>query len=150
MEGYKVRCFELMGEYTNLDKISGCQSTINILLRKEIATYHLLYQTEVESCECMAENESVGDTDEETFTEHWKKSLRRGIIQHNVRVVALYYRRIKGKLLATLLNLAPLEIESEVADMVSNAEIYAKFDRPNDVIRFQKARGAAEVLSGRA
>mmetsp|Transcript_14318 Transcript_14318/g.16951 ORF Transcript_14318/g.16951 Transcript_14318/m.16951 type:complete len:130 (+) Transcript_14318:1-390(+) len=89
---------------------------------------------------------TTGDSNED-LVGHWKTTFRKRVIQHNVRVAALYYRRIKGQRLAQLLGLEPSELESEVADMVSNAEVYAKIDRPNDVIRFKQKNSPEAVLS---
>lgn len=134
---------------TNLEKIEACSDTVRILLRKEIVQYPLPHQAEMESWDAFTTNTSAttGEGGGEDLAGHWKKTFRKRIIQHNVRVAALYYRRIKGQRLATLLGLEPQELESEVADMVSNAEVYAKIDRPNDVIRFQQKNSPEAVLS---
>lgn len=128
----------------NLEKIEACRDTVRILLRKEIAQYPLPHQPEMESWDAFTATAGDGG---ENLADHWKRTLRKRVIQHNVRVVALYYRRIKGQRLAELLGLDPEELESEVADMVSNAEVYAKIDRPNDVIRFQRKNSPEAVLS---
>lgn len=128
----------------NLEKIEECRDTVRILLRKEIAQYPLRHQTEMESWGVFTMTAGDGG---ENLADHWKQTLRKRVIQHNVRVAALYYRRIKGQRLAELLGLEPEELESEVADMVSNAEVYAKIDRPNDVIRFQRKNSPEAVLS---
>jgi len=133
---------------TNLEKIEACRDTVRILLRKEIAQYPLPHQAEMESWNAFTTNTSTttGDSNED-LVGHWKTTFRKRVIQHNVRVAALYYRRIKGQRLAQLLGLEPSELESEVADMVSNAEVYAKIDRPNDVIRFKQKNSPEAVLS---
>jgi len=129
----------------NLEKIEACRETVSILLRKEIATYPLPHQeNEMESWVAFT---TTSDDDTEDMREYWRITLRKRIIQHNVRVAALYYRRIKGKRLAELLGLRHEELESEVADMVSNGEVYAKIDRPNDIIRFQQKNSPEAVLS---
>ena len=62
-------------------------------------------------------------------------------------MAALYYRRIKGQRLVELLGLRPKELQSEVADMVSNGEVYAKINRPNDIIGVQKKKSPEAALS---
>ena len=69
------------------------------------------------------------------------------VVQHNVRVAAMYYKRIHGKRLSSLLGLSPSDLEGYISDMVSGGEIYAKIDRPNDVIRFSKPKRCEEILS---
>ena len=87
---------------------------------------------------------SIGGPDLEA---HWKKTLHTRIVQHNVRIAALYYRRIHGKRLAQLLGLEPAALEAEISSMVSDGSVYAKIDRPNDIIRFAAQKSPEAILS---
>ena len=124
----------------NLEKEEACRESIKLMLKKEIVNYPLPHQAELESLTAFI----AGGDD---LTAHWKKTFHTRVIQHNVRVAALYYRRIHGKRLAQLLGLDPVELEKEIASMVSNGEVYAKIDRPNDVIRFAQKKNPEAVLS---
>lgn len=124
----------------NLEKLPACQKTIELLLTKEIASHPLPHQAEMESIHAF----TVGGDD---LTKHWKETFRVRIIQHNIRVVSLYYQRIHGSRLAQLLGLSGQELEKEISKMVSNGDVYAKIDRPNDIVRFKQEKGAEEVLS---
>lgn len=73
--------------------------------------------------------------------------LFRRVIQHNIRVVSLYYKRIQGRRLAELLNLEPVILEQEIAGMVSEGNIYAKMDRPADIVRFCYPKTPEAILS---
>jgi len=128
---------------SNLEKLDACQRTITLLLTKEIIAYPLPHQAELESYDGFT---TCGDGEEDLIS-HWKETFRARIIQHNVRVASLYYRQIRGKRLAHLLGLTSEELEKEVASMVSNGEVYAKIDRPNDIIRFKQERNPETVLS---
>ena len=130
-------------EDSNLEKLEACQRTIKLLLTKEIAPYPLPHQEELESYDGFT---TCADGDEDLLS-HWKSTFRTRIIQHNVRVASMYYRRINGARLAQLLGLTNEELEKEVAAMVSNGEVYAKIDRPNDIIRFKQERNPETVLS---
>jgi len=81
------------------------------------------------------------------LAEHWHETFHRRIIQHNIRVVSLYYKRIRGSRLAQLLQLEPTRLESEIADMVSDGTVYAKIDRPADVVKFAPAKMPETILS---
>uniref|UniRef100_A0A7S2S703 PCI domain-containing protein n=1 Tax=Eucampia antarctica TaxID=49252 RepID=A0A7S2S703_9STRA len=124
----------------NLEKIIACKDTVKLFLKKEFIKYPMPYQSELESL-------SVFHADGEVLMAHWKKTFRTRIIQHNVRVASLYYRRIHGKRLAQLLGLSPDELEREIANMVSNGDVYAKIDRPCDIIRFAQKKTPEAVLS---
>lgn len=124
----------------NLEKLEPCQKTIEVLLTKEIAAYPLPHQAEMEAMDSF----TTGGSD---LAEYWKKMMRVRIIQHNIRVASLYYQRIHGSRLAQLLGLSGEELEREISNMVSNGEVYAKIDRPNDVVRFKQQKGAEAVLT---
>jgi 26S proteasome regulatory subunit N5 len=109
-----------------------------MLLKKEIIHYPLPHQAELES---------LAACQQDDLASHWHDIFHRRIIQHNIRVASLYYRRIHGKRLAQLLQLDPARLESELADMVSDGTVYAKIDRPKDIIRFQAPQNAEAVLS---
>lgn len=124
----------------NLEKIPSFQNTIKLLLKKELISYPLANQQELESLPAFLE----GPQDLPTF---WRETFHRRIIQHNVRTVALYYRRIQGSRLAQLLGLDPVRLEREISVMVSEGAVYAKIDRPKDIVRFAAPKNPEAVLS---
>lgn len=128
----------VIGEDSNLEKIPACDSTIKLLLKKEIITYPLANQQELESWPAFSE----GD-----LTQHWHDTFHRRIIQHNVRVASIYYRQIHGARLAQLLGLDVNRLEQEIASMVSDGSVYAKIDRPKDIVRFAAAKNPEAILS---
>ena len=78
---------------------------------------------------------------------HWDETMQTRVVQHNIRVVSGYYQRIQGKRLAELLSLSSQDLEKHLSNMVSDGDIYAKIDRPNDLIRFSKQKSSEEILS---
>lgn len=127
-------------EDSNLEKIPSFQKTIELLLRKEIINYPLGNQQELLNLPSFVE----GGPD---LTAFWAESLHRRIIQHNVRITSLYYQRIYGGRLAQLLGLDPIRLEKEIAIMVSEGSVYAKIDRPKDIVRFAAPKNPEAVLS---
>ena len=81
------------------------------------------------------------------LAEFWKEMFHRRIIQHNVRIVSGYYKRIHGARLAELIGLTPERLEQEISTMVSDGTVYAKIDRPKDIIRFSQPKTPEAVLS---
>ncbi|KAK4543389.1 hypothetical protein LTR36_005532 [Oleoguttula mirabilis] len=73
--------------------------------------------------------------------------FRKRVIEHNVRVIAQYYTRITFPRLTSLLDLPAQETESYISDLVTSKTIYARIDRPAQVVTFEKKRGADEVLN---
>lgn len=116
------------------------RKTIDLLLKKEIINYPMAHQAELEALPVCREGG-------EDLAAHWHEVFHRRIIQHNIRVVSVYYKRIHGARLAQLLQLEPARVEKEIASMVSEGSIYAKIDRPKDIVRFSQSKTAEAVLS---
>ncbi|KAF2861441.1 26S proteasome non-ATPase regulatory subunit 12 [Piedraia hortae CBS 480.64] len=73
--------------------------------------------------------------------------LRKRVIEHNVRVIAKYYTRITFPRLTALLDLSAAETEKYISDLVTNKTIYARINRPEQVVSFEAKRDADEVLN---
>ena len=127
-------------EDSNLEKLPTFFSTIKLFLKKEIIAYPMANQAEMEGIPTFLE----GGSD---LAQFWHDSFHVKIIQHNVRVASLYYRRIHGARLAQLLGLDQARLEKEISSMVSDGSVYAKIDRPKDIIRFSEPKSPEAVLS---
>ena len=75
------------------------------------------------------------------------EDLRKRVIEHNVRVVAKYYTRMRMNRLTQLLDLTEDETENFISDLVTSKTIYAKIDRPAQIVTFEKPRDADDVLN---
>ncbi|CAD7944259.1 unnamed protein product [Amoebophrya sp. A120] len=62
--------------------------------------------------------------------------MRKRVIQHNLRIVSLYYTRIETKRLMQLLHLTQNELETELSELVIDKMIHARIDRPAGLVRF--------------
>ncbi|KAL2150345.1 hypothetical protein VTH82DRAFT_8021 [Thermothelomyces myriococcoides] len=88
----------------------------------------------------------LGDSDDEKAFERWQ-DLRKRVIEHNVRVIAKYYTRIRMGRLTQLLDLTEDETEKYISELVTSKTIYAKIDRPARIVNFAKPRDADEILN---
>lgn len=129
-----------VSEDGNLEKLPFFQATVKLFLKKEIINYPLVNQAELEALPAFLEGG-------EDLAKYWHELFHRRIIQHNVRIASLYYKRIHGARLAQLLKLEPQQLEREISAMVSDGSVYAKIDRPEDIVRFQVPQTAESVLS---
>jgi 26S proteasome regulatory subunit N5 len=75
------------------------------------------------------------------------KDLRTRNVQHNLRVLAAYYRRITYTRASELLQLETDVLESALSDLVSSKQLWAKIDRPAGVILFEKKQSSTDVLN---
>lgn len=79
------------------------------------------------------------------FPERQQELLNR-IVEHNLRIIAKYYKRIHTRRLSTLLNLDVQETENFISKLVTNGTIQAKIDRIDGVVNFTKARKSTDIL----
>lgn len=87
-----------------------------------------------------------GQSADEKAHQRWQ-DLRKRVIEHNVRVVAKYYTRIQMKRLTQLLDLDEDETEKYISELVTSKTVYAKIDRPAQVVSFAKPRDADDTLN---
>lgn len=88
----------------------------------------------------------VTGTDDGKAHQRWL-DLRKRVIEHNVRVVAKYYTRIRTPRLTELLDLPEEETEQYISQLVTSKTIYARIDRPAGVVSFARPRDADDVLN---
>lgn len=81
------------------------------------------------------------------LTQEWLTQLRTRVIQHNIRVLSAYYKKIRLTRAAELLGLTRAEVETNIATLVSERSLYAKVDRPANQVCFAKPKMAEESLS---
>ncbi len=90
----------------------------------------------------LAESELLGEKVE------WEKILHERVTEHNLRVVSKYYSRIKLLNLAKLLDLSVDDTERKVAALVSDKKsLWAKIDRPAQIVNFAKPKDADATLN---
>ena len=73
--------------------------------------------------------------------------LRHRVSEHDVLVVAQYYRCIHVARLAELTGLTPEATEEYLMSMVTARALYARIDRIDGVVRFQKKKSALDVAT---
>ncbi|RIA84649.1 PCI domain-containing protein [Glomus cerebriforme] len=85
----------------------------------------------------------IGD---ESGEKRWKE-LHNRVIEHNIRILAKYYVRIRMSRMTSLLDLTEQQAEDFLAKLVESKTIYAKIDRPAGIISFAAPKDANQVLN---
>jgi len=80
------------------------------------------------------------------LTQFWEE-FRLRVIEHNLRVIEKYFKRITTSRLATLLSLTEKDSEFHIGRMVVAGSIYAKIDRPHGIVSFRKPQTPSDVLN---
>jgi 26S proteasome regulatory subunit N5 len=73
--------------------------------------------------------------------------LRKSVTQHNIRVVSGYYKRLTSARLTELLQLDADKMEAAVSEMVSSGQLFAKIDRCEGTVTFEKKPTPAALLN---
>jgi len=125
---------------SHINKIDACRDMINLFSRKEMVRNAIKYYESFETLDAVLKGGKE-------LSEHWKNIFNIRIIEHNIRVAALYYRRIHVNKLAKLLGVKHRDLEPVIADMISSGEICAKIDRPKDIVYFSHSSCSDNTLS---
>mmetsp|Transcript_10146 Transcript_10146/g.19470 ORF Transcript_10146/g.19470 Transcript_10146/m.19470 type:complete len:459 (-) Transcript_10146:114-1490(-) len=91
------------------------------------------------------------DSDEYKIMDEFKalgyeEDFQKSVVQHNIRVISKYYSRIQSPRLSTLLGLGAKETEKYLSEMVQSKQLFAKIDRPAQIVTFARKKSANEVV----
>ncbi|CAE6450231.1 unnamed protein product [Rhizoctonia solani] len=75
------------------------------------------------------------------------EDLHMRVIEHNIRVVSVYYTRITLDRLTGLLDLPLAQTEETLCKLVVDGSVWARIDRPKGIVNFRKPRTADDVLN---
>ncbi|KAG9301563.1 hypothetical protein G9A89_003198 [Geosiphon pyriformis] len=98
-----------------------------------------LYGTALRQTPVFTANDEAGE-------KRWQE-LHKRVIEHNIRVVAKYYTRVRTKRLTELLDLNHQDTEDFLSKLVVSKTIYAKIDRPAGIVSFAAPKDANQVLN---
>jgi len=82
----------------------------------------------------------------EEGAKRWK-DLKVRCVEHNIRVMALYYTRVHMSRMSQLLDLTEAETEEFLSNLVVNKTVQAKIDRLEGIINFQRPKDPNDVLN---
>ncbi|KIP12555.1 hypothetical protein PHLGIDRAFT_97969 [Phlebiopsis gigantea 11061_1 CR5-6] len=86
------------------------------------------------------------ETDVFKSDKRWE-DLHTRIIEHNIRIIAQYYTRIRLSHLTTLLDLSAQQTEDTLCRLVVSGTVWARIDRPAGIVNFREARTAEDVMN---
>ncbi|CAG8605921.1 7977_t:CDS:10 [Paraglomus brasilianum] len=126
----------------NLVKLSPHYDIIKCFITPELIEWRKmqeLYGGALRQSPVFVPNDEAGE-------KRWQE-LHKRVIEHNIRVVAKYYTRIRTKRLAQLLDLNEQDTEDFLSKLVVSKTIYAKIDRPAGIVSFAQPKNANQVLN---
>jgi len=132
----------------NLDEIPKYKE-----LLQKFKTQELIHWKEIEK---NFENElKFGSKDEKATlvfpsTDQGKQrwnDFKARVVEHNMRIMAKYYTRVRMDKMAQLLDLTIDEAEQFLSNLVSNKTIVAKIDRLSNIITFEQKKSPQDILN---
>eukprot|EP00640_Fibrocapsa_japonica_P001353 CAMPEP_0113942926 /NCGR_PEP_ID=MMETSP1339-20121228/14958_1 /TAXON_ID=94617 /ORGANISM="Fibrocapsa japonica" /LENGTH=404 /DNA_ID=CAMNT_0000947617 /DNA_START=237 /DNA_END=1451 /DNA_ORIENTATION=+ /assembly_acc=CAM_ASM_000762 len=146
---------------TRLEKLPNFKNLTTVFTTQQVIGYPLQGQQDLEAHPCLARHAPP------TLPQKWAQQLRTRTVQHSIRVVSKYYKRIRMQRLAELLGLDVPQTESHLSTMVSagselvtptgpsekdvsageGSALYARIDRPAGIVSFSKHQPPEEILS---
>ena len=76
----------------------------------------------------------------------WEQ-LHNRVIEHDIRIMAGYYTKVRLSRMATLLGVDEKTLEKFLSDLVVNKTIEAKIDRLLGIVHFTKTKDATEIVN---
>eukprot|EP00300_Choanocystis_sp_HF-7_P017967 c19894_g1_i1.p1 GENE.c19894_g1_i1~~c19894_g1_i1.p1 ORF type:complete len:449 (-),score=127.11 c19894_g1_i1:37-1338(-) len=90
---------------------------------------------------------ATSDVWDGAYSDEIGETLRKRVVEHNIRVISGYYSRIRSARLASLLMLSEDETERHLSELVSSKVLYARIDRLEGRVDFKKPEEAKESLN---
>ncbi|XP_022692679.1 26S proteasome non-ATPase regulatory subunit 12-like [Varroa jacobsoni] len=72
--------------------------------------------------------------------------LKKRVVEHNMRVMAKYYTRIRLERMSQLLDLSMAETEQTLSNLVASKVVYAKVDRLSNIVHFVRQQKDPEQV----
>lgn len=137
---HRIQTFKAMEELTTYVDLLKLFSTDELIQWPNLMQK---YEKDLATLSTLPKDELQG---EET---KWQSALQERVTEHNLRVLSKYYSRIRMQRLAELLDMSPDDTERKLAAMVSDKKaIWARIDRPAQIVSFSKPKDADAVLNG--
>ncbi len=120
-----------------LERVPAYKSLLEAFLRKEITSWPEL-RTKYTG---LLNNEHP-----ELVSQGGWETLEKRVVEHNIRIIASYYRQITLERMSQLLHQSREQTELSVAELVNAKMIQAKMDRPRGVIVFRAPLAPMQLM----
>lgn len=133
----------------NLEDIPRYKELLKCFTTTEIINWKQLcgtYEAELKFGSASSPATHVFNTKLEGGAKRWTDFKNR-VVEHNIRVMAKYYTRVRAKRMAELLDLAEAETEEFLSNLVVSKTVQAKIDRLDGIINFQQQKDPNDILN---
>ncbi|XP_013143060.1 PREDICTED: 26S proteasome non-ATPase regulatory subunit 12 [Papilio polytes] len=131
-----------VNEDKDLDKLPEYKQLLGLFINPEIIRWNTLCST----YEKMLRKTPYFNSSEEKGQERWN-DLKNRVVEHNIRIMSMYYTRISLQRMSALLGLGATETEDALSQLVVSAVVKAKIDRPAGVVHFSLNMDSSDRLN---
>ena len=136
-----------IGLEKGLDEISPYKELLNAFTTPELISWnYVVSQHEVllkqGTPQCLPTEVFQAEPGEKRW-----KAFKSRIVEHNIRMMAKYYQRIRLERMSQLLDLSTDDAEEVLSYMVVNKTIWAKVDRLEGIVNFSAQKHPNETLN---
>ncbi|KAG7302868.1 26S proteasome non-ATPase regulatory subunit 12 [Plutella xylostella] len=131
-----------LNEDKDLEKLPDYKQLLGLFLNPEIIRWNTLCAT----YEKTLKSTPYFDVCDEKGLERWN-DLKNRVVEHNIRIMSMYYTRISVKRMSELLGLSETETEEALSQLVVSAVVKAKIDRPAGIVHFSLNMDASDRLN---
>lgn len=132
-----------------LDEIPDYKKLLKAFTTPELISWNCVasqYEVLLKQGTSISPSTGVFQPATEDGEKRWKDFKSR-IVEHNIRIMAKYYSRIKLQRMSQLLDLSTDEAEEVLSYMVVNKTIWAKVDRLEGIVNFSAQKHPNETLN---
>ncbi|XP_045771643.1 26S proteasome non-ATPase regulatory subunit 12 [Maniola jurtina] len=131
-----------LNEDKDLDKLPEYKQLLGLFINPEIIRWSTLCST----YEKMLRLTPFFNPTDEKGQERWN-DLKNRVVEHNIRIMSIYYTRITLQRMSELLGLSVTETEEALSQLVVSAVVRAKIDRPAGVVHFRLNMDSSDRLN---
>lgn len=138
-----------IGQEKNLNEIPKYKDLHNLFTTSELIYWKPLcadYETELKQGSKGCPATHVFSSKNAGSSKRWQ-DLKNRVVEHNIRVMAKYYTRVRMCRMAQLLDLSEDETEEFLSNLVVNKTVQAKMDRLDGIINFRQHKDPNNILN---
>lgn len=132
-----------------LEEIPRYKELLQLFITMELIKYSALcenYESELRHGTTGSTATDVFSPSSEDGNKRWQ-DLKTRVVEHNIRIIAKYYTRIRLERMAQLLDLPENDTEEFLSTLVVNKTVQAKTDRLERIINFVRHKNPNDLLN---
>nr|KAG5713755.1 hypothetical protein BaRGS_024382 [Batillaria attramentaria] len=136
-------------EDKNLEQIPKYRELLKCFTTVELIQWKMLcqnFEADLKTGSTTNPPTHVFNPKQENGVKRWA-DLKNRVVEHNIRVMAKYYTRVRIKRMSELLDLSDAETEEFLSNLVVSGTVEAKMDRLAGIVQFVQHKDPSDILN---